>query len=155
MTYRELLPIGRSGKRFRKAFVAGALLAITYAAWHLVRDPRWDGWWDAFNWAQLFLYAPVLFFFGAAMWQFLCFVAEYSYQRRKNKAGTLSVEPAWEEQRTLRFAYLFTLPHDLCNRRHPDGRGLHCDGSRMAFALVVVQRRCGLSPRHGRSEVGP
>jgi hypothetical protein len=103
MTYRELLPIGRSGKRLRKAFVAGALLAITYAAWHLVRDPRWDGWWDAFNWAQLFLYAPVLFFFGAATWQFLCFVAEYSCQRRKNKAGTLSVQPAWEEQRTLRF----------------------------------------------------
>jgi len=103
MTYRELLPDGRSGRRLRKALVAGALLAITYAAWHLVRDPAWEGWWDAYNWPQLFLYAPVLFFFGAAMWQLLCLVAEYLYQQRKNKAGNLSAEPEWEEQGTLRF----------------------------------------------------
>jgi hypothetical protein len=103
MTYRELLPVGRSGGRLRKAFVAGALLAITYAAWHLVRDPAWDGWWDAFNWAQLFLYAPVLFFFGAATWQLLCLVAENLYQQRKSKVGNLSAGAAREEQRTLRF----------------------------------------------------
>jgi len=103
MTYRELVPVGRTGRRLRKAFVAGTLLAITYAAWELVRNPTWDGWWDAYNWAQLFLYAPVLFFFGVALWQLVCFVAEYLYKQGKDKAGNLSAEPSREEQRTVRF----------------------------------------------------
>jgi hypothetical protein len=103
MTYRELIPVGPLGRRLRKAFVAGALYATTYTAWRLLRNPAWDGWWDAFNWPQLFLYAPILFFFGVALWQLVCFVAEYLYQQRKAKAGNLSSEPWLEEQRTLRF----------------------------------------------------
>jgi hypothetical protein len=42
---------------------------------------------------------------------------------------------------------------DLCNWRHSDGRELFCGGSRVAFALVVVQRGFGLSLSHGRSVV--
>lgn len=103
MTYRELIPVGSPGRRLRKSAVAAVLFAITYTAWRLVRDPAWDGWWDAFNWPQLFLYAPVLFFFCATFWQLVCFVAEYLYQRGKVKTGNLSSETSLGEQRTLRF----------------------------------------------------
>ena len=103
MTYRELVPVGSLGRRLRKSAVAGVLFATTYTAWELVRNPAWDGWWDAFNWPQLFLYAPVLFFFGATLWQLVCFVAEYLCQREKVKAGNFSSETLLERQRTLRF----------------------------------------------------
>jgi hypothetical protein len=103
MTYRELVPVGPLGRRLRKALVAGALLATTCAASRLVRDPAWDGWWDAFNWSQLLLCAPALFFFGVALWQLVCLVIEYLCQQGKGKTGNLSSEPSLEEQRTLRF----------------------------------------------------
>jgi hypothetical protein len=69
MTCRQLVSVGGLGQRMRKTLVAGGLLTCTYAAWRLVRDPAWDGWLDALNWPQLFLYAPLLFFFGAAVSQ--------------------------------------------------------------------------------------
>jgi hypothetical protein len=103
MTCREFVPVGPLGRRLRKAFVAGVLLATANSAWHFVRNPAWDGWWDAYNWPQLFLYAPVLFFFGVALWQLVCFVAEYLYQQRKKNAGSLGRAPSLAEQRTMRF----------------------------------------------------
>ena len=100
MNYLEFVPVGSLGKRVRKAFVAGVLLATTSAAWQLIRDPAWDGWWDAFNWPQLFLYAPVLFFSGIVLWQLACFVAEYLYRRGKDNVVS---ESSQEEQKTLGF----------------------------------------------------
>lgn len=103
MTCRELVPVGTLGQRIRKAFVAGALLTCAYTTWQLVRDPAWDGWWDAFNWPQLFLYAPILFLAGAAVWQLVCIVAEWFYRNAKRKPQSLEPESLKDTQRTLRF----------------------------------------------------
>ena len=101
MTRGKLVPVGRLGQRIRKAFVAGALLICASAASTLVRDPAWDGWWDAYHWPQLFLIAPVVFFSGAVVWQFVSFVAEWLY--RKAKRGAENQQPqALEAQRTLK-----------------------------------------------------
>jgi hypothetical protein len=101
MTCRELVPVGPLGQRLRKAFVALALLACTWVLWLLVRDPTWDGWWDAFNWPQLFLYAPILFFLGAAVWQSVCFIAEWF--KAKRKTTNLESEVMQGAQSTLKF----------------------------------------------------
>jgi hypothetical protein len=103
MTFRELVPLGVLGQRIRKALVAGGLLACTYSAWQLVRDPAWDGWWDAFNWPQLFLYAPILFFFGAAVWQLVCIIAEFFCRKLKGETENLEPEALQDTQRTLKF----------------------------------------------------
>ena len=103
MAFRELVPIGALGQRIRKAFIAGVLSAFAWTAWQLVRNPAWDGWWDAFNWPQLFLYAPILFLFCAAVWQLICFVAEWFYRKAKRKAKDLEPEALQDTQRTLKF----------------------------------------------------
>jgi len=91
MTLEQILPIGPLGQRIRKAFVAGGLLTCTSIASQLVRDPAWDGWWDAFNWPQLFLYAPVLFFFFATIAQLIGAISEGV--RRKANRQCAYVEP--------------------------------------------------------------
>jgi hypothetical protein len=87
MAFQQLLPIGQLGQRIRKAFVVGGLLTCTYIAWRLVRDPAWDGWWDAFNWPQLFLYAPVLFFSFATILQLIGAISEWLL-RKVNRQPT-------------------------------------------------------------------
>ena len=67
-TVEKSLRASRLGLRVRKLFVASVLLTCTWVAWRLVHDPFWDSWWDAYNWPQLFLYSPYLFFFGAVVW---------------------------------------------------------------------------------------
>lgn len=103
MTWRELIPIGRLGRRARKACVAVGLLVCTDTASRLVRNPAFDGWWDAFNWPQLFLYAPVLFFSGAAAWQLICFIAEWFNRKVGGQTDPLEPETVQNAQRTLRF----------------------------------------------------
>jgi hypothetical protein len=103
MTLRERIPVGRLGRRIRKAFVAGALFVCTYTAWRLVRDPAWDGWWDAFSWPQLFLYAPVLFFSGAACWQLFCFVTEWLYRLAARKSQSSEAVELQDIQKTSGF----------------------------------------------------
>lgn len=103
MVFRELVPVGRLGQRSRKTFAAVGLLTCTWVAWRLVRDPRGDGWWDAFNWPQLFLYAPILFFFGAAVWQSICIITESFRRKAKRKTENLEPELLQDDQRTLKF----------------------------------------------------
>jgi hypothetical protein len=103
MAHRELVPVSPLGRRLRKALVAGSLLATAPAASQLVRSPAWDGWCDVFTWPQLFLCAPVLFFFGAAMWQSAFFVAGYFCQQDKRALRTLGSEPSPRSERTLGF----------------------------------------------------
>jgi len=103
VTCRELVPVGSLGQRIRKAFVAGGLLTCADTAWHLVRDPEWDGWSDAFNWPQLFLYAPILFFFGATVWQLICVVSEWFYRKTMRKIQNVDPEALQDAQRTLNF----------------------------------------------------
>ena len=103
MTLKQLVRAGRFGQRIRKAFVAGVLLACTHAAWRMVRDPFFDGWWDAFNWPQLFLYAPVLFLCGASVWQLICLIAEWSYRAAKRKLETAESIESLDVQRGLTF----------------------------------------------------
>jgi hypothetical protein len=103
MTFRELVPVGVLGQRFRKAFIAGALLACAWSAWQLARDPAWDGWWDAFNWPQLFLGAPILFLLGATVWQLAGFVAEWFYGKAKRKTENLKPITLRDTQKTLKF----------------------------------------------------
>src|SRR5579864_5661425 len=103
MTFRELVPVGALGERIRKAFIAGSLFACTWAAWLLVRDPVWDGWWDAYNWPQLFLYAPTLFFLGAATWQLFCIIAEWFYRKLRQKTRNLEPQSLQNTLRTLNF----------------------------------------------------
>src|SRR5208282_2112726 len=103
MTARELVPVGVLGQRIRKVFVAGGLFACTWAAQLLVRDPSWDGWWDAYNWPQLFLYAPVLFLLGAAVWQSICIIAEWLYRRAKRRTKNVEPEALQNTQTTLKF----------------------------------------------------
>lgn len=103
MTRRELVPTGPLGQRLRKVVVAGVLLTCTYTAWSLVREPRWDGWWDAFSWPQLFLYAPVLFLFGVMVWQFTCFLVEWFNRKSNRKIKILEPEAMRDNQRTPKF----------------------------------------------------
>src|SRR5277367_4990181 len=103
MTFRELVPVGALGQRIRNALVAGALLACVSSASQLVRNPAWDGWWDAYNWPQLFLYGPVLFFFCAAVWQLICVVAEWLYRKAKGNTEILELKTFQDTQRTLKF----------------------------------------------------
>jgi hypothetical protein len=103
MTYQGFVPVGALGERIRKAFVAGVLLACAWSAWLLVRNPAFDGWWDAFNWPQLFLYAPILFFLCSAVWQVICFVAEWFYSKAKRKTENPKPEALQDNQRTLNF----------------------------------------------------
>jgi hypothetical protein len=103
MTCRKLAPVGRIGQRIRKASVAGGLFICTCAASLLVRDPAWDGYWDAFTWPQLFLQAPVLFFSCAAVWQSVCLIAEWLYSKAKRKAENPQPEGMEDPRRTLEF----------------------------------------------------
>jgi hypothetical protein len=103
MTRRALVPAGPLGQRLRKALVAGVLLTCTYTVWWLVREPRWDGWWDAFSWPQSFLYAPVLFFFGAMVWQFACFLVEWFSRKANRKIENLGPEAIRANQWTVKF----------------------------------------------------
>jgi hypothetical protein len=103
MIHREIIPVGRLGQRVRKAFVAGGLFACTGAALQLVRDPALDGWWDAFNWPQLFLYAPYLFFFGAVVWQLVCCIAEWFDRKTNRRPQDLELKASHDSQRTLKF----------------------------------------------------
>jgi len=103
MYLRKLVPVGVLGQRIRKAFVAGVLLECAWSAWQLVRNAAWDGWWDVFNWPQLFLYAPILFLFCSAVWQLVCFVAEWFYRKLKRKTENLKPEAFRDTQKTLNF----------------------------------------------------
>jgi hypothetical protein len=103
MINREIVPVGAVGQRIRKAFVAASLLAGASIASQLVRDPAWDGWWDAYNWPQLFLNAPVLFFLGATAWQLICLIAELFRRKAKRKSKALEPGALQDTQRTLRF----------------------------------------------------
>jgi hypothetical protein len=98
-----MIPVGGLGERIRKAFVAGGLFACTSAAMRLVRNPAFDGWWDAFNWPQLFLFAPYLFFQGAAVWQLICFLVEWFYRKVNRKTEKLEPGALQAAQRTLKF----------------------------------------------------
>jgi hypothetical protein len=69
--------------------------------WLLVRNPSFDGSWDAFNWPQLFLYAPILFFFGSAASQVIWFVAELFCRKVRRKAENPKPEALQDNQRTL------------------------------------------------------
>lgn len=77
------------GRRVRKGLVAAGLLAGIDLASFLVRDPRFDGWVDAYTWPQLFLSGPLLFSFCITAWQLIC-IAGYlllSVFKRKPPAG--------------------------------------------------------------------
>jgi hypothetical protein len=103
MVLQQPIPNGQLGQRIRKAFVAGGLFICTYAAWWLVRDPAWDGWWDAFTWPQLFLYAPSLFFLFATLAQLIGVIWEW-LRRIVNRQAT-HLEPTYvpDIQATLGF----------------------------------------------------
>jgi sterol desaturase/sphingolipid hydroxylase (fatty acid hydroxylase superfamily) len=103
LTLQQLVPVGRLGQRIRKTFVAGGLLTCTDVAWRLVRDPAWDGWWDAFNWLQLFLYAPLLFFSAATVWQLIGAIAEWFYRKVNRKTEYVEPEELQDVQRTPKF----------------------------------------------------
>jgi hypothetical protein len=103
MTLKQLIPVGRLGERIRKWFVAGVLLACTDTASQLVRDRAWDGWWDAFNWPQLFLYAPLLFFSGATLWQLICVIVEWIYERAKRKPEHVEPKESQDIERAVKF----------------------------------------------------
>lgn len=103
MTLRDLVPVGALGERMRKAFVAAALLACTYIAWELVRDPAWEGWWDAYNWPQLFLGAPLLFFAGAAIWQSICAIVAWFHGKTHRTTESLETEASQDIQKTPKF----------------------------------------------------
>jgi hypothetical protein len=103
MNWRKLVPVGRLGRRARKACVAAGLFACTGAVSRSARNPAFDGWWDAFNWPQLFLYAPVLFLFGVAAWQLICFIAGWFNREADRKTESLEPETVQETQRTLKF----------------------------------------------------
>lgn len=103
MDLHKLVPVGALGQRIRKAFVAGSLLAGAWWLWLMVRDPVWDGWWDAFNWPQLFLYAPILFLFLAAVWQLVCFVAEWLYRKARRESVRGELPTSLDIQRSWKF----------------------------------------------------
>jgi hypothetical protein len=103
MTFKQLVPVGRLGERVRKALIAGVSWACTDAAWYRLRDPAFDGWTDTFTWPQLFLFAPVLFFSGAAVWQLICLIAEWSYRAAKRELESAESKESHDIQRTLKF----------------------------------------------------
>jgi hypothetical protein len=109
MTWRKLIPVGRLGRRARKACVAGGLLACTETALRLARNPALDGWLDAFNWPQLFLCAPVLFFSGATAWQLICIIAEWFNRKVGQQTEFLEPEATQNAQRTPTFWLLNSL----------------------------------------------
>lgn len=103
MTWRERIPVGQPGRRIRKAFVAAVLFVCAQTASRLLRNPVFDGWWDAFTWPQLFLDAPALFFLGATGWQLMCFVVEWVHIKAGRKPQTRADEALQDNQRTPRF----------------------------------------------------
>lgn len=60
------------GRRVRKGLIAVGLFAGLDLAYSVARDPRFDGWTDAYTWPQLFLSGPVLFCFCIMAWQMVC-----------------------------------------------------------------------------------
>jgi hypothetical protein len=64
------------GHGIRKALVAGLLWIAADTTFRWVRNPALDGWVDAYNWPQLFLFAPILFFLFAAVAESLLVVIE-------------------------------------------------------------------------------
>jgi hypothetical protein len=103
MTWRERISTGRLGRRIRNGFVAAVLFAICSAAWHMLRNPEWDGWLDVFTWSQLFLYAPTLFFAGATVWQFICLAIEWVCRKTKTQTQSAILALPSVDERTLSF----------------------------------------------------
>jgi hypothetical protein len=148
MNRREAAPATRLGQRILKTLIAGLFFVCTWVAWHVLRNPAWDGWWDAFNWPQLFLYAPSLFFQGALAWNLFCVIAEV-YRKAKRKTKSFETEGSRNpHQATAKFwltgffAHFSALHHELCDWGNSDGSEVPCDGSKMAVPLVVVERSC-------------
>lgn len=100
---RGLMQLDPRGRRIRKALVAAVLLVGSSTASWLLRDPAWDDWWDGYNWGQLFLFAPVLFFSLAVGWQLLRFIVEWCYRKARPKAENPRSEAAGKPRRTLDF----------------------------------------------------
>lgn len=103
MNYRELVPVGTLGQRIRKLLVAGSFLAFVCILEQLVSDPAWAGWWDAYNWRQLFLGGPLLFFSGAVVWQLIFSIVELSHGKARSTGSYDPETFPQNAQKTLKF----------------------------------------------------